>query len=160
LQSSRGQTNLMCIFVMLLELMHAVPFFLFLLDKAMPPYRVVLEALHDPVAFEVMLLDIDKKCPDEAHGYASQLVEVYRKIQTSDANSDAHAILDIMVDLQVRIDHADGRLDARVCGCLEASLQVSWDCWSIRFNKPFAHLYRLCLTQDLASETQSDSLIA
>jgi hypothetical protein len=103
----------MCIFVMLLELMHAVPFFLFLLDKAMPPYRVVLEALHDPVAFEVMLLDIDKKCPDEAHGYASQLVEVYRKIQTSDANSDAHAILDIMVDLQVRIDHADGRLDAR-----------------------------------------------
>jgi hypothetical protein len=138
----------MCIFVMLLELMHAVPLFLFLLDKAMPPYRVVLEALRDPVAFELILLHIDNECPDEAHGYASELVEVFRKIHTYDANSDDDAMLDMMVDLQVRIDHADERLGECVCGWLEASLQVSWDCWSIRFNEPFAHLYRNRLTQD------------
>jgi hypothetical protein len=133
---------------MLLELMHAVPLFLFLLDKAMPPYRVVLEALRDPVAFELILLHIDNECPDEGHGYASELVEVFRKIHIYDPSFQADVILDIMQDLEVRLDHAEGRLGEWVCGWLEASLQVSWDCWSIRFNEPFTHLYRNRLTQD------------
>jgi hypothetical protein len=35
-----------------------------------------------------------------------------------------------MEDLEVLLDHAEGRLGDGVCGWLEASLQVSWDCWS------------------------------
>jgi hypothetical protein len=136
------------IFVMLLELVHAVPLFLFLLDTAMPPYRVVLEALRDPVAFELILVQREGEYPDGGHGYASELVEVFRKIHTYDPNFQADAILDIMTDLEVRLDHAEGRLGEWVCGWLEASLQVSWDCWSIRFNEPFYHLYRNRLTQD------------
>jgi hypothetical protein len=110
----------------------------------MPSYRLVQAVLRDPVAFELILLQIE--CPAEGHCYADALVEVFRKIHTDDANFDADAIYDIMADLQVRIDHADERLGELVCGWLEASLQVSWDSWSIRFNRPFSNMYRTRFT--------------
>jgi hypothetical protein len=51
----------------------------------MHSYRVVREALRDPVAFELILLQIENDNlidnPDEGHDYASELVEVFRKIQ-------------------------------------------------------------------------------
>jgi hypothetical protein len=96
----------------------------------MHSYRVVREALRDPVAFELILLQIENELPDEGHGYASELVEVFRKIHIYDPSFQADVILDIMQDLEVRLDHAEGRLGEWVCGWLEASLQVSWDCWS------------------------------
>jgi hypothetical protein len=126
--------------------------FLCPLNKAMHSYRVVREALRDPVAFEQILLQIENDHlidnPDEGHDYASEMVEVFRKIHTDDQTIQAEEILEIMENLEVLLDHAEGRLGDGVCGWLEASLQVSWDCWSTRFNKPFAHLYRHRLTQD------------
>jgi hypothetical protein len=116
----------------------------------MHSYRVVLEALRDPVAFEQILSQIEKENhidnPVEGHDYASELVEVFEKIHTDDQTIPAEEILEIMENLEVLLDHAKRRLGDGVCGWLEASLQVSWDCWSTRFNKPRAHLFRHRLT--------------
>ena len=102
-------------------------------------YGSVQSVLLDPVAFELILRELE--CPSEGLAYANALVEVFRKIRTNDANPDANAILCVMEDLEVSIDHADERIGELSITWLEASLQLIWDRWSIRFKRSFAHLY-------------------
>ena len=103
-------------------------------------YGSVQSVLLDPVAFELILRELE--CPSEGLAYANALVEVFRKIRTNDANPDANAILGVMEDLEVSIDYANERIGELAITWLEASLQLIWDRWSIRFNRRFANLYR------------------
>jgi hypothetical protein len=100
----------------------------------------VQSVLLDPVAFEIKLRELE--CPSEGLAYANALVDVFRQIRTVDANQDANAILGVMEDLQVSIDHANERIGEVAITWLEASVQLIWDRWSIRFNRRFANLYR------------------
>ncbi len=105
----------------------------------MLPYGSVQSVLLDPVAFELILRELE--CPSEGLAYANALVDVFRQICTNDANPDANAILGVMEDLQVSIDHANERIGEVAITWLEASLQLVWDHWSIRFNRRFSDLY-------------------
>lgn len=103
-------------------------------------YGSVQSVLLDPVAFELILRELE--CPPEGLAYANALVDVFRQILTVVANQDANAILGVMEDLQVSIDHANERIGEVAITWLEASVQLIWDRWSIRFNRRFANLYR------------------
>jgi hypothetical protein len=100
----------------------------------------VESVLLDPVAFELILRELE--CPPEGLAYANALVDVFRTIRINDGNQDANAILCVMEDLEVSIDHAEARIGELSITWLEASLQLIWDRWSIRFNRRFSNLYR------------------
>jgi hypothetical protein len=103
-------------------------------------YGSVQSVLLDPVAFELILRELE--CPPEGLAYANALVDVFRQILIVVANQDANAILGVMEDLQVSIDHANERIGEVAITWLEASVQLIWDRWSTRFNRRFANLYR------------------
>jgi hypothetical protein len=100
---------------------------------------LVCSVLEDPVAFELVLRQL--ACPNDGLVYANDLVNIWRDIKTMNGNFDSDVIKNQMEELEVAIDHAGVRFARLAIFWLEAALQLTWDSYSRRYNRPFVNLY-------------------